>query len=318
MSGMLHIRVISPPGVSGAVLDLLSSDPGVAHVWVADGAARKPAGDLIACEVTREAAGGVLQELRGMGLEKDGAIVVSEVDVILSEAAANAAKAAPGESGDSLVWEEMEASAGEETTLSVTFLAFMAVAAVIATIGVVMDEPILIIGAMVVGPEFGPLVALCVNLVARRSSAALAALGTLAVGFGVAVLATMLTTWLLTAFGIFRPEMLTQPRPLTDFIWKPDVLSAIVGLFAGIAGFLSLTSRKSGALVGVLISVTTIPAAANAAVALAWWVPSEAIGSGLQLLVNLAAIVIAGVVTLSVQRGLQRQRVRRSRRAMAA
>jgi Domain of unknown function (DUF389) len=51
--------------------------------------------------------------------------------------------------------------------------------------------------------------------------------------------------------------------PNSGFIWKPDALSWIVGFLAGIAGMLALTSAKSGALVGVLISVTTIPAAAN-------------------------------------------------------
>lgn len=72
-----------------------------------------------------------------------------------------------------------------------------------------------------------------------------------------------------------------------------------------IAGILALTSAKSGALVGVLISVTTVPAAANAAVALAYWVPSEAIGSGVQLMINLASITVAGVLTLLVQRARQ-------------
>jgi uncharacterized membrane protein len=52
--------------------------------------------------------------------------------------------------------------------------------------------------------------------------------------------------------------------------------------------------------VGDLISVTTIPAAANAAVAIAYWVPSEAIGSAIQLVINLSAIVIAGTLTLLV------------------
>jgi uncharacterized hydrophobic protein (TIGR00271 family) len=95
---------------------------------------------------------------------------------------------------------------------------------------------------------------------------------------------------------------LIAERPLTSFIWKPDALSWIVGFLAGIAGMLALTSAKSGALVGVLISVTTIPAAANAAVALAYWVPSEAIGSAVQLVINLSAIVVAGTLTLLVLR----------------
>ena len=51
--------------------------------------------------------------------------------------------------------------------------------------------------------------------------------------------------------------MLTGPRPDTAFIYQPDVLSFVVAFLAGVAGMLSLTSAKSGALVGVLISVTT-------------------------------------------------------------
>jgi uncharacterized membrane protein len=61
----------------------------------------------------------------------------------------------------------MICSAGEETRLSITYLCFMIVATMIAGIGVMLDQPILIVGAMV-GPEFGPLVALCIGIVTRR------------------------------------------------------------------------------------------------------------------------------------------------------
>ena len=105
--------------------------------------------------------------------------------------------------------------------------------------------------------------------------------------------------------------MLTGERPLTSFIWQPDALSWIVGFLAGVAGILALTSAKSGALVGVLILVTTVPAAANAAVAVAYWVPSEAVGSTVQLLINLASIVLAGVLTLLFQRAPQNRLVAR-------
>ena len=304
---MLHIRVIAPVSLSERTQALLLDNPGVTHLWVSPGVARKPVGDLISFDVAREAAGEVLQNLRGLGLERDGAVIVEHLDIVLSDAAAAAKAAAPGGGTDALVWEEMEASAGEETTLSATSLAFMVVASIIASIGVLLDQPILIVGAMVVGPEFGPLVALCVGVVAGRYGPARRALGTLGLGFLVAMAATVLTTLLFTALGIFHRTMLTSPRPLTSFIWQPDALSWIVGFLAGVAGMLSLTSRKSGALVGVLISVTTIPAAANAAVALAYWEPQEAVGSLLQLAINLAAIVLAGILTLMVQRARQRR-----------
>jgi uncharacterized hydrophobic protein (TIGR00271 family) len=122
---------------------------------------------------------------------------------------------------------------------------------------------------------------------------------------------TVILTWILTAVGLLNESMLIADRPLTSFIWKPDALSWIVGFLAGIAGMLALTSAKSGALVGVLISVTTIPAAANAAVALAYWVPREALGSAIQLVINLSAIVVAGTLTLLLLRRRAEQLTRR-------
>ena len=73
---------------------------------------------------------------------------------------------------------------------------------------------------------------------------------------------------------------------------------------------LSLTSAKSGALIGVLVSVTTIPAAANIGVAAAYAEWSEWRGAMVQLAVNLSAILIAGIVTLWVQRLLYARRRR--------
>ena len=71
---------------------------------------------------------------------------------------------------------------------------------------------------------------------------------------------------------------------------------------AGVAGILSLTNAKSGALIGVLISVTTIPAASNIGVAAAYGDWDEAGGAAAQLAINLTSIVLAGVLTLFVQR----------------
>jgi uncharacterized hydrophobic protein (TIGR00271 family) len=260
--------------------------------------------------VAREAAAGVIGRLRDLGLSRDGAIVVERLDIILSAAADRAERDAPGEGADALIWEELEQNAGEETRLSVSYLTFMVIAMLIASIGVLLDQPILIVGAMVVGPEFGPLVALCVSIVARRHRQARAALGALVLGFLLGMAATVLFTWVLTALGLVHESMLIAERPMTSFIWQPDALSWIVGFLAGIAGVLALTSAKSGALVGVLISVTTVPAAANAAVAVAYWVPSEAVGSSIQLLINLTSIILAGVLTLIVQRARQNRLAR--------
>jgi uncharacterized hydrophobic protein (TIGR00271 family) len=304
---VLHLRVISPPGDTERVVGLLTAEAGATNVVVLAGAAREPAGDLVLADVVREAASPVLTALRKLGIDEHGSIAVETVDVALSRNARRAADAAPGLSGDAVVWDEIEQKTGEETELSGTFLAMLAIATIIAGIGVLLDQPILIVGAMVVGPEFGPLASLCVGIVRRRGRSVRRALLALAVGFPVGILVTVLTTWGLDAVGLVDKGMLLRERPLTDFIWRPDALSWVVGFFAGIAGMLSLTSAKAGPMIGVLISVTTVPAAANIAVALAYGVPHEAGGSALQLLINLAAIVAAGVATLLVLRLLWRR-----------
>jgi uncharacterized hydrophobic protein (TIGR00271 family) len=299
---VLHLRIITPPDRTARVESLLTASPAVTHVVVLDGAARSPAGDLITCDVVREGTSQILDRLREMGIERDGSVMLERVDTALSAAADRAEKQVPGFGVDAVVWEEIEHVTGEETRLSAAFLTFMVVATVIAGIGVLLDLPILIVGAMVVGPEFGPLAALCVGVVRRRPRLVRRAVTALVVGFAVAMAVTVLTTWGLDAIGLIRKSMLLEPRPLTSFIWKPDALSWVVGFLAGVAGMLSLTSAKAGTLVGVLISVTTVPAAANAAVALAYGVADEAVGSALQLVINVAAIVTAGVLTLLVQR----------------
>ncbi|WP_435207465.1 DUF389 domain-containing protein [Micromonospora sp. bgisy143] len=312
---MLHLRVIAPADRSAAVVDLLAGEAGVTHLAVLPGAARQPQGDLILCDVVRESADGVLHGLRQLGVETSGGIAADDVELTISASADQAAVEAPGSGADAVVWDEIAAKTGEQTELSGTYLVLIVVATMIAGIGVLLDQPILIVGAMVVGPEFGPLAALCVALLRRRFDVIGRSVLALSVGFLAAMAVTVLSTWALTAADLVSREMLLAPRPLTDFIWRPDALSWVVGLLAGVAGMLSLTSKKSGSLVGVLISVTTVPAAANVAVAAAYGVWDEAAGSALQLVINVAAIVLAGLLTLLVQQAWWWNLARRTRRA---
>ena len=304
----MHLRVISPSETTEEVLSYLVAEPAVANLVVHRGAAVDPAGDVVIADVARESANEVLRALKAMGLDKNGSIALDAVGVALSSRGSEAEKAAPGAGDDAVVWEEIEQRTGEESRLSVTFLLFLSIATVIAGIGVLLDQPILIVGAMVVGPEFGPLAALSVGVIRRRPRVIGRSLLALTVGFAVAIVVTVLSTLALNAGGLVTREMLLGARPLTDFIWRPDALSWVIAFLAGIAGILSLTTAKSGALIGVLISVTTVPAAGNVAVAIAYGVPDEAWGSALQLGINLGAIATAGILTLAVQRWLSRRR----------
>lgn len=310
---MMHLRLICPPDLTGAALDLLRENPAVANLVVHRGAAIDPEGDVVIGDVARESANEVIDALKLLGLHNRGSIALDAIGVNLSERARLAERAAPGEGDDAIIWEEVVQRTGDESRLSTTYLLFLSIATIIAGIGVLLDQPILIVGAMVVGPEFGPLAAFCVGVIRRRPPIIARASLALVVGFATAILVTVLSTLALDAAGVVNREMLLAPRPLTDFIWRPDALSWIVAFLAGIAGILSLTAAKSGALIGVLISVTTVPAAGNVAVAIAYGVPDEAWGSALQLGINLGAILTAGILTLAVQRSYGMMRSARIR-----
>jgi hypothetical protein len=56
--------------------------------------------------------------------------------------------------------------------------------------------------------------------------------GALVLGFLAGMAATVLSTWVLTAFGLVQKSMLIAERPMTSFTWQPDALSWIVGFLA--------------------------------------------------------------------------------------
>jgi uncharacterized hydrophobic protein (TIGR00271 family) len=307
---MVHLRIVAPSHDAEHALDLLKATPSVCNLIYLPGAAQKPEGDVILCDVAREDASIVVGDLREFGIEREGSIAMEDIDSLISDAADRAELAAAGLAGDAVVWEEVESRTSENTELSASFLIFMVLACLIAAVGVLLDSPILIIGAMVVGPEFGPIAAFCVAAVQRRPDLVKRSLLPLAIGFPLGITAAYLFTLGIRAVELTPDGFSASVHPNTQFISHPDAFSFIVALFAGTAGVLSLTNAKSGALVGVLISVTTIPAAANIAVAAAYLDEEEWVGAMAQLSVNLVAIGLAGILTLYVQRKIYQRRRR--------
>jgi uncharacterized hydrophobic protein (TIGR00271 family) len=305
---VLHLRIVAPSERSHQVVDLLKSSRAVSSVVRLPGVAEKPSGDLILADVAREDASLILADLRDLGIDRDGSISVEEVDTALSEVARRAEEAAPGMASDAVVWEEVEARTSENAELSASFLAFMVLACLIAAVGIYLDTPILIIGAMVVGPEFGPIAGFCVAVVQRRRDLAARSFLALTVGFPLGITAAWLCTVIFRATGVTPDTFTEADHSLAAVISDPDFLSFFVAFCAGLAGMISLTSAKSGALIGVLISVTTIPAAADIGVAFAYqdW-PSWRGAMG-QLAINLGSILLAGVITLTVQKLLYERR----------
>lgn len=297
---MLHMRVVVPPDLAKRVIDYLAEMPSVIGVVHLAGAAHKPDGDLVMWDVAREDGSVVLATLRELGCDERGIISAHAIGVSVSRAADEAEKHAAGSAADAVIWEEVTAQTSESADLSFSFLLFMVLATLIVSVALLTDSVILLIGGMVVGPEFGPLAGLCVALVQRRRALALRSAIALGAGFGLGIVAAGIFTLLLLQVGLAPAVIATHPQTL--FVSRPDAFAVIIALLAGIAGMFSLTTSKPGALIGVFISVTTLPAAANIGVAAAYRNVPELKGASLQLVVNLATMIVAGLLTLGVQR----------------
>jgi uncharacterized hydrophobic protein (TIGR00271 family) len=298
---MLQLRILSPARLTDNVLEVLQSEPCVSGLALIEGAAIRPVGDLVSADLPREAVNDVVDRLRALGVHREGTIEIQRVDTWLSADGFNAELRAPGSSADTVVWANVAQRSYEESELNWTYLSFMSLATVIAAIAIVLDSQILVIGAMVLGPEFGAVAALGVALVRRRYALLGHAIRTLILGFAAAIAFTTSFAFLGRALGWITLDDVTGPRPATAFIYSPDKWSFIVAVIAGAAGVLSLTSAKSGGLAGVFISVTTVPAAGNIALGIAFGSGYEVWSSALQLLVNIFGMALAGWATLALQ-----------------
>ncbi|WP_404389396.1 DUF389 domain-containing protein [Humibacillus xanthopallidus] len=299
---MLRLTVTIPDELTERVTQVLTDSTAVSSLSVLRGVAVRPVGDVVHADVAREGATAVIDRLRDLGVHENGTLQIEPVTTWISRAGFEADEETPGSSADAVVWAQVAQRSYDDSELNWTYLSFMSLATLIAGIAIVLDSQILVIGAMVLGPEFGAIAALGVALVRRRPLLFAVAARALAIGFAVAILVTCVAALVGRALGWVALDDITGPRPATGFIYSPDKWSFIVAILAAAAGVLSLTSARLGGLSGVFISVTTIPAAGNVALGLAFGAWDEVWGSGLQLVVNIVGMALAGWVTLALQR----------------
>ncbi|MCW2584275.1 MAG: hypothetical protein JWQ53_3065, partial [Klenkia sp.] len=297
---LLHLRVTVPVERCGEVLALLGTHVGVTHLVHLPGVVRRPDGDLVMCDVARESVDELVDELQRHGVERDGGIAIESIDTSLSDTTDRAVRAAPGDGADAVVWDQVVQTADEESRLTLTFCAFLTIATLLAALAIVTDSAVLLIGGMVMGPEFSPLAGIALGLVHRNRAVIRHSVRSLTVGFAIATVLTIGFCLALRGLGWADVGDLLAERPATGFITRPDRWSFPVAFIAGVAGMLALTSSKSASLVGVFISVTTVPAVAAFSLGVAFGDWADAARSVLQLGINVVGILLAAVLTLSV------------------
>ena len=178
------------------------------------------------------------------------------------------------------------------------------IAGLIAAVGILDPNysQILVVAAMVVGPEYGAITSVARAGTHRDGSTVARGLVALLFGFATAIAACIALGAIIRAAGVTPHTFELGIRPVSSLINTPNVFSVIVAVLAGIVGILSLTESRASTLIGVFISVTTIPAAADIGLSISYASWSEAWGSFLQLLLNVSILIVVGMIMLLVQK----------------
>ena len=290
---MLRLRVAAEDPVKDRIVGELASIDGVHRVTALPDAGRKDW--VVSADLSPAAADQVVSAFHDFGIEHDDFVILRQ-DVI-------APGLGPGSSvsaEEGFAWVEIVGEARANARPIARYVLLMMVAGVIAGLGVITDNSILIIGAMAVSPDLLPMCATCVGLVSRRFALAGRSFLTLLTGMALVMGVALVMSLGLDLFGLIDPsgnDYLGGLRGLAE----ADYVTVLIAASAGVAGILSFETRAANA-VGVAISVTTVPASAFFGVAVAIGEIDQAWGALEVLGINLSLLVLAGSLTLLLQR----------------
>jgi uncharacterized hydrophobic protein (TIGR00271 family) len=288
------LRITCPAESTPIVVELLEIEAAATEVTVVVGASRTFVdGDVVLAEVPRGSIDEIVLLLRDTQGERVHHVTLQPSELLYP-------RDEDDTDDEAVIWAQVVHDVHEEGRLSWINLLLIVVASGIAAIGIIQDQLLLIVGAMALSPDYFPIVDTCLAIVRRAWRAAGEATLTLLASFTSAALGAWLLVEGLAAIDVITPDTVV-PRELTLFISNPNLLSLVVALLAGIAGALALTLPDARGLVGVFVSITTIPAAANIGVAIASRDVGEAWGAFVMLAVNVLALILAGTITLGLR-----------------
>ena len=309
---MLHVRVVSPAELTGLLLTRLAAHSGVRNLVLLRGTAQLPDGDAIQFDLLNASANPVLHDLRSLGLDQRGSVTVGEVNVALDGPPTPAAERRYARREQVPVWEMVEGIIRANASYPPSFYLLLVIAGLIAAVGILTNSQILVVGAMVVGPEYYAIIAAALGLSTvgggqRDWTVVRVSLAALCYGFLAAIVVTFLFGLAVRGAGQVPASYQHGVRPVAELINSPNVYSVIVAVLAGLVGVVSLTESRTNTLIGVFISVTTIPAAASIGLSLAFVNWHDARGSIAQLLLNVVLLIVVGAAGLTAQRAIWRR-----------
>ena len=241
----------------------------------------------------------VLERLREAGVDESTYTVILDAQTVVSRDFEKIEERyAEAEDTDRIAQAELVATALDLVPPLRAYLVMTVVSAVIATAGLLLDSPAVVVGSMVIAPLIGPAMTASVGTVVVDEEMFTRGVKLQVVGLLLSVASAAVFAWFVRTVNLVPPITDVTAIPEVRERLAPDFLSLVVAIGAGVAGSLSMTTGVSSALVGVMIAVALIPPAATVGIGIAWGRPMVSLGSGVLVLVNLLSINLAALVVL--------------------
>jgi uncharacterized hydrophobic protein (TIGR00271 family) len=186
---------------------------------------------------------------------------------------------------------------GPQTARRLTnFFTLLLLATVIATYGVLSNSTATVIGAMIVAPLMGPMMAITSAVVIGSLPRALRAFALTVAGIVAVIIFSYLLSWIVPDFTI----SFTSNGEITSRI-NPGLYALLTALGAGAAGaFIISRAEIADALGGVAIAISLVPPLCFVGISLRSGQMSAALGSLLLFMANFLAILLARGLVLEI------------------
>ncbi|ELY68704.1 TIGR00341 family protein [Natrinema versiforme] len=242
----------------------------------------------------------VLDEVQNAGIDEDAYTVVVDAETVISRRfQALREEYEEGDVGsDRISRQELQAEADDLTPSFPVYAVMTIISAVVATAGLLLDSPAVVVGSMVIAPLIGPALGASVGTVIDDEELFVESVTYQILGVVLAIAAAAVFALVARMTNIVPPGLVLANVGEISERLAPDLLSLAIALGAGIAGVVSIATGTSVALVGVMIAAALIPPAGVAGITLAWGQPTAAIGATVLVLVNLLSVNLAGLLTL--------------------
>jgi uncharacterized hydrophobic protein (TIGR00341 family) len=280
---MRLIEIVADEGHTDTLSGIADQYEITDHWWGAPAEDGRRSFRMLVNDRERQSVMDALQNI--LGTSADTRIVVLPVDTVLPRPQEDEEYSA------AVTREELYSQIEKGARIDSNYLLLTVLSTVVAAIGLIEDNVAVVVGAMVIAPLLGPLIALSFGSSLGDGKLLLSALKTGLTGLGLAFLVSLFIG-MVWPVDIGRGEALIAS---TEILARTDVglAGVALALVSGAAAVLSLTTGLSSTLVGVMVAVALLPPTATMGMLVGAGYTKLAGGAMLLLAVNVVCVIIS-------------------------